>query len=415
MPRAIPLKNALVTLVIGLVMLLSQAMFKSEKGNNMVFLKIATINAYPGTIYYALKMVAHHVSLIQHHQLMVKKFKFNAFQQHSVGTKQIYVMIIGESSRYDHWGVNGYLRPTSPQLSKRSNLLSFNNMVTGGYITELSVPMLITRAAAENYKQHYAEKSIVSAFKEAGFKTYWISSQVDFGDITMHAKEADKTIWLSSDYKATKGVYQDMALINEFKKVLSFNQQKVFIVIHTLGSHYDYDARYPEKYNVFEPSSKGAYISPTDYSKRDLIINSYDNSIFYTDSVIDSAISLVQHQKACAWLTYISDHGENLFDDKKLLSQHGYPEPSKYVAHIPWFLWTSNAYDSLFPERVSILRQNKASTLGSQNVFYTMSELGDITFAGQDLTKSAASIMFKPQPQLILGGNEKVFNYKDVK
>lgn len=411
-PKSILFKQALPYTCLSLIFIICMPFLSPQKDTYSNRLKFTVLNGFPGTVYYAVKSVANRATLIKQHEKFVANFRFNARQVIPVKQRQIYVMIIGESSRYDHWRVNGYSKLTSPRLEKRAGLISLTNMVTGGYITEFSVPLLITMAAPNNYEEHYHEKSIVSAFKEAGFSTYWISSQVDFGDILMHSKEADHTMLLSSDYKARKGIHQDMELINVLKTVVKNNTGNLFIIIHTLGSHYDYDARYPDEYNVFKPSAKGGYVRPADFSEKVKIINSYDNSILYTDAVIDSAISILNQTKSCTWLSYISDHGENLFDDKRKLSQHGYPAPTKYIAHIPWFIWTSESYDNLFKVKVTTLLQHKSVALGSENVCNTLSDLGNIEFPRQDLQKSASSFLFKPGPQLILGGDSKIFNYK---
>ena len=37
--------------------------------------------------------------------------------------REIHVLVIGESSRYDRWRLNGYERDTNPLLSQESNLV----------------------------------------------------------------------------------------------------------------------------------------------------------------------------------------------------------------------------------------------------------------------------------------------------
>jgi glucan phosphoethanolaminetransferase (alkaline phosphatase superfamily) len=411
-PKTISFKGSLLYTGLGAVFIVCMPLLKPEKQTYINRIKFTSLNVFPGTVYYAIETLARRISLINQHKEFIADFKFNAQQVTPVKQRQIYVLIIGESSRYYNWQINGYNKPTSPRLKKRTGLISFSNMVTGGYITEFSVPMLITTATAVNYEQHYHEKSIVSAFKEAGFNTYWISNQVDFGDILMHAKEADHTTFLSSDYKARKGIHRDMELIRILETVVKKDTGNIFAVVHTLGSHYDYDARYPRAYNIFKPSAKGGYVRPTDFWDKEKIVNSYNNSILYTDAVIDSAISVLNQTRSCTWLSYVADHGENLFDDQRHLSQHGYSTPTKYVAHIPWFIWMSEDYKNDFTGKVASLLQHQSSALGSENVFNTLSDLGNIKFPKQRLQESACSPLFKPEPQLILAGESKVFNYR---
>ncbi len=61
-----------------------------------------------------------------------------------------------------------------------------------------------------------------------------------------------------------------------------------------------------------------------DRQARELLRNSYDNSILYLDYVADQIIRQLQQTKAIAAMWYISDHGEVLFDQDRPLSGHGH-------------------------------------------------------------------------------------------
>ena len=123
-------------------------------------------------------------------------FKFGAHQVTGAEQPQVVVMVIGESSRYDRWSLNGYQRETNPLLKKEANLVSLSNVVTAVSATRLAVPVLVSRKpATQSLKAGFSEKSFLSAFKEAGFKTYWLSNQMSFGQfdtpISVFANEAD--------------------------------------------------------------------------------------------------------------------------------------------------------------------------------------------------------------------------------
>lgn len=389
--------------------------------NNLLKLKfvqnirVVTLSYYPCSLYADYLVVREDWHLIRQHQGIVKKFKFNAYQKKSIGARQIYVMMLGESSRFDHWGINKYQRQTSPKLAFRENLISFPNMISGGYITELSVPMLITRAYATDYDKHFHENSIVSAFKEGGFKTYWVSNSVDRGNILIHEQEADKIFHFGSSRDEIRGHNFDMELIGTLKKIISANEKKVFIVLHTTGSHYNYDCRYPDSYKVFKASKHNNNVNLIGFSNKESLIDSYDNSILYSDSVIDSAISIVKQTGTCSWVSYTSDHGEDLYDDSDRLSLHGSLVPSTFIAHVPWFLWTSGSYMKIFPDKVAKLISHKSLPLCAKNVFYTLVDLGNLSFNDPNNCNNIASANFKVQPQLILGGDHKVFEFKNFK
>ncbi|MCC3152805.1 phosphoethanolamine transferase [Hymenobacter sp. BT770] len=413
-PNYIPSRPALLASLGGLAFLLLTPLLRAKPGTYVEQVKINISSFFPGSMYYAGKLLVQQHATVKAFADNTKNFTFHAQPKSKPEERQIYVLILGETSRYDHWGINGYARPTSPRLATRQQqLVSFSNMSTGAYLTEYSVPMLVTRATATNYDLHYQEKSVVSLFRESGFKTYWLSNQFDYGNIGIHANEAETRLYFSSAYESTKSVHYDLELLGALKKILDKGESKAFIVLHTLGSHYDYDARYPPAYAHFQPTARSVNARPTDVTKKQALINSYDNSIRYTDALVDSTIRMVERQPALSWVNYLSDHGEELFDDSRQQSQHGFPVPSIFVAHIPWFVWLSPDYRRTFPRRLADMEQNKNVALGSQNVFYTLADLGNIRFTGQDSTKSAAAAQLKPQPQLILGGNYKVFDVQN--
>ncbi|MFN7098465.1 MAG: sulfatase-like hydrolase/transferase, partial [Gammaproteobacteria bacterium] len=154
---------------------------------------------------------------------MIKNFKFNSEQKPFTNERQIYVLVIGETARPDRWQLNGYQRPTNPLLTQLPNIISFTNMISAWAWTRMAVPVIVTRKPARNTNAFFAEKSIVSAFKEAGFKTYWLSMQgllgVHESAIALHAHEADETYFLNPvDYKGAGGY--DGKLLEEFSKLL---------------------------------------------------------------------------------------------------------------------------------------------------------------------------------------------------
>lgn len=369
---------------------------------------------YPFYIEYYGKQFYKEIKLYKEHPELVENFHFYSKQIGKIPGRQIYVFFIGESSRYDHWGINGYPRDTSPSLSKEKNLISFKNVCAAGGMTELSVPMILTQTKPYNFIQHNYEKSIIALFGEAGFRTYWISDQVDGVNVMMHAKEADSLILLQSTYNGTSHVNYDMELMAKLKSIINSDTGNLFIVLHTLGSHFAYNFRYPENYDYFRPSEGKKVLQPNDKNLKQIYINQYDNSILYTDAVIDSAIHLISSNSTVSFLYYISDHGENLFDDDRDLFQHEPVKPSIYVAHVPLFIYTSNAYNMIFPEKVSTLKNHINSKISGSDSFNTLANLANLVFKRQDSTQSFASGAFNDSTRIILGGDNKIYNYRDL-
>lgn len=333
-----------------------------------------------------------------------KHFSFGAYKKDSIPARQIYVFIIGETSRYDRWQINGYSRATSPHLNQRKNLISFPDMISGSNLTWLSVPQMITRACPDEMDRQFKEKSLLSAFHDAGFKTVWLSTQTDQefiwqGIITNHAKTAD-VVYFCRTYSPVfelEDVF-DERLLPKLDSVIHAGSQNLFIVLHTMGSHWIYSRRYPAGFDLFKPSGKSLSGKEIDMTDQERISNSYDNSILYADYIIDSVIHIVEKQAAVSYVTFLSDHGEALFDNHPgELEFH--TNASEATLHVPFFLWTSDKYRQQYPGKMQVIMNNRNKKLGGSNVFYTLLDLADISFKGIDETKSMAAPAFRPNDQ----------------
>ena len=352
------------------------------------------------------------VFIKKNHLRDAENFAFGAMKKDSLGQRQVYVLIIGESSRYDRWQVNGYHRPTSPRLSARQDLLSYRDVIAGAHYTWVSVPQIITRATPDNYDLQYKEKSVLQAFRESGFKTVWLSNQSDqdifwTGSITLHAKTADISIF-SPTYSPNlefERIY-DGRLLPLLDSILRADKKDLFIVMHTMGNHWEYSQRYPPEFDKFQPSGYTQSINPPDAANREALLNSYDNSILYADYIVDSVISTVKAHAAVSAVTFISDHGEDLYDT--------YPDqidfhfrPSTATLKVPLFVWTSDLYKKAYSQKQNNLEANIANKIGAENMFYSLIDMANITFSGFDSTRSIAHPYFKPSEQKFYGDDKR--------
>jgi glucan phosphoethanolaminetransferase (alkaline phosphatase superfamily) len=165
-----------------------------------------------------------------------------------------------------------------------------------------------------------------------------------------------------------------------------------------MGSHWDYSKRYPDSFDYFRPSGKTVSINPPKRSEKRTIINSYDNSVRYSDFIIDSVIQIVKKFSLVSYVTYVSDHGEDLFNlNKDQLNFH--LTASRNTLHVPLFIWTSDRYNRIYPSKISALLSHQDSKIGENDIFYTLLNLANITFPGFDSTKSISSNAFKDSRQ----------------
>lgn len=334
-----------------------------------------------------------------------RNFQFGAAQPEVLGERQIYVLVIGETLRPDRLQLNGYARATTPELASIPGVISFKDMISPWAWTRMSVPVIISRKTAANHSYFFDEKSSVAAFGEAGFRTYWLSTQSPLGvhdsSVALHASEADEVQYLNPVGYKKEGFY-DEVLLDAFQRVLAKQEQKQLIVLHTLGSHFSYTDRYPPAFDRFLPSGKGQKIGMHDKANRELLSNAYDNTVLYTDFIIAGLIRQLQQQQAIASLLLVSDHGENIFDGDCDKSGHGHNTEFDYRVGALW--WGSELFSQQFPEKTRQLSLAARQPLLTSQTFHTMLQLADIHYPSQQSKLSFASPAFVPQPRLLWTG-----------
>lgn len=386
-----------------------------DMGNNSYVKSFkSSARYYPFYVAYYGRQFYKEVSLFRNHPEWTKDFHFNARQKRNIKQRQIYVFFIGESSRYDHWSINGYNRNTSPLLSQESDLMSFGKVCAAGGETELSVPMLLAPVRPGNFNEIFHTKGIFTLFREAGFHTYWVSDQVDGGKVMMFAKEANEMKLLRDMDRFNNQSIFDMDLIYFLKDIIEKDTGNLFIIIHSMGSHFAYNQRYPDNYNYFRPSGGKKLFQSGLSSLKQEYINGYDNAILYDDVVIDTAIHILRQANAISFLYYISDHGENLDDNGNGLFMHDPIRPTKYIAHVPLFIYTSPAYDNVFPEKLAALESHVENRIDGYQTFNTIADMANLTYSNQDTTQSFASFGFKDTTRFILGGDGSVYRFNEL-
>ncbi|MEX1761135.1 kdo(2)-lipid A phosphoethanolamine 7''-transferase, partial [Escherichia coli] len=219
------------------------------------------------------------------------------------------VFIIGETTRWDHMGILGYNRDTTPKLAQEKNLIAYR-----GYscdtATKLSLRCMFVRegGASDNPQRTLKEQNVFSVLHQLGFTSdlYAMQSEMWFYSNTM-AQNISYREQIGAEARNRGKPVDDMLLIDEMKLSLNGNPDgKHMIILHTKGSHFNYTQRYPRSFAKWTPECVGV---DKDCTKAQLI-NSYDNSVMYVDHFIDSVIDQVRDKKAIVF--YAADHGESI-------------------------------------------------------------------------------------------------------
>jgi len=306
-----------------------------------------------------------------------RNFTFHAHATHAADEKEAYILVIGETARAMNFGLYGYQRPTTPLLEREKNIVPFRDVLSQANVTHKSVPMLLSAVSAEDYENIYHQKSIITAFREAGFATAFFSNQrPNRSFIDFFADEAHHTVFVKEKVKAGVNV-DDQVLVDYLNKELadSLHNRKRFVVLHTYGSHFNYCDRYPAEARRFTPD----VVTTIGYKNRETMINAYDNSIAYTDILLHRIIEMTRKAGYNACVMYVSDHGEDIYDDDRKLYMHASPVPSYYQLRVPLMVWTSDGYKQAHSAEVTAMQDNYEKPVSSNlAVFHTLLGLSGV-------------------------------------
>lgn len=340
-------------------------------------------------------------------QESLKDFRFGAYQAPGAAIPSAFVLVLGESARADRWAINGYARPTSPKLGAQPNLLSFADMVSVFSATRRSIPVMLTRKPAQmDFGLVFRERSLVSAFREAGFRTHWFSTQAPTGyhdsPIALYAREADAVKFLNFSSYMYRTPF-DGVLLPDLQRALGEESPRQLIVLHTLGSHFNYSHRYPPEFEVFRSSAGGSVAgSLHDPASRERLNDAYDNSILYTDHFLSEVIRILDKSgRPVTAMLYVADHGEQLFDDGCSAAGHSFGTRQNF--HVASFFWHSDGYARAYPDKIAHLLENKDRKLTTESIFSTLLDAADIRLPDNDLSRSLLSSQFKERRRLVHG------------
>ena len=266
-----------------------------------------------------------------------KKFTYVAPE----GIDDTYVVfIIGETTRWDHMGIFGYERNTTPKLAQEKNLAAFRGE-SCDTATKLSLRCMFVRegGASENPQRTLKEQNIFAVLKQLGFSAdlYAMQSEMWFYSNTM----ADNIAYreqIGAEPRNRGKTVDDMLLVDEMQRSLAQTPDgKHLIVMHTKGSHYNYTQRYPRSFAQWTPECVGV----DDGCTKAEMINSYDNSVSYVDHFITRVFDQLRDKKAIVF--YAADHGESINEREHL---HGTPRkmapPEQF--RVPMLVWMSDKY-----------------------------------------------------------------------
>lgn len=367
---------------------------------------------YPANVCYNIALAFERTAQTQNYRETSGDFTFHAKMTHPADRKEVYIMVVGETSRAGNWSMYGYERDTNPELSKIEGLTSFCHVLTESNTTHKSVPMLLSPVSAHDFDSIYYQKGIITAFKEAGYQTAFFSNQrYNHSFIDFFGKEADTFDFIKEDTEDSSYNPSDDELLKLVAAELDKGAAKQFIVLHTYGSHFNYRERYPADKAIFLPDT------PVDaeVKYKENLVNAYDNSTRYTDDFLARIIRMLQKQGVDAAMLYTSDHGEDIFDDDRHLFLHASPVPSYYQIHVPFLVWMSDSYRETYPSLPEAAEGNRQKNISSSASFFqTMLELGGIETPYRNDSLSVTNALLTEKHRVYLNDHNEARSLDDI-
>lgn len=246
----------------------------------------------------------------------------------------------------------------------------------------------------------------MQAFREAGYHTVFLSNQQrNHSFIDYLGEQANDCLFLRDRHPDP---IDDTALLAPLQERLAAHRgERLFVVVHTYGSHFSYVDRYPQAARAFAPD----HYEGAKRTYRPQLVNAYDNTIRHTDLLLSQVMAALEGQGGSAAMIYTSDHGEDIFDDRRHLFLHASPFPSYWQLHVPLVVWTSDAYRQRHADLVATLEANRHRAAESNSVFHTLLTLGGVATRYRNDALSLASRAYANHPRLFVDDHNRPRTY----
>ncbi len=356
--------------IICIITTLSGSDFKDKKLNSI-------LSGYlPFNLFYSTyEFVTQYKSQLKMHHEKTDLGNLFHFQYRNSDEPISVILIIGESMRGSILD-QSMLKPIydiMPFTKASHNTVKFYNAFSSGISTKISIPYMLTRAVPPNFEQATGEQSIISVYKKLGFATSWIGNQGLFGI----AENTFASIALEADYHI---IQRDLnkyahktdknldALLIPFveKRIIETKNQNHFMVIHLLGSHWNFKNRYPAN-SDFERYKPICNSSSPSLCSKDELISTYKNTILYSDYILNQIITKLKDQNSI--VIFASDHA---FSFNNFLGNSYTDTPDTENTHIAMFMWFSDKFKRKHSDYFKNAQDKEHKTISHDYIFHSL-------------------------------------------
>jgi heptose-I-phosphate ethanolaminephosphotransferase len=323
----------------------------------------------------------------------------------------VHVLVLSESTNRNHLGLYGYGADTTPRLSARADeLFVFTDVVSPHSHTIPTLKKFFTFHNAEASGQWHAGPVLLDVMNAAGYKTYWISNQEAygiFGDVASAiASRADVRVFHNRGSTERQGDGRDAELLVYLDRILERDPAPhKFIVLHLMGTHSIYRKRYPPEFEHFAADDVPDLGRDFLDEARRRTIAQYDNAVRYSDFVIDRVVERLANEKTNAYLLYLADHGEEVYDARDFKG-HIEGVGNRHMIEIPFVLWLSRTYRDAHPERVASIAAQRSAPYMTDDVIHTILDLSDVAAERAEPARSLVHPSFDPSRRRVYAGRD---------
>lgn len=256
----------------------------------------------------------------------------------------LFILVVGETARADHFAVNGYDRDTTPLLAQQ-NIINFPHVISCGTETAVSVPCMFSSLGRDNYSDAKAksQEGLLDVIKHAGIPVLWRDNNSSCKGACGRVAYEDMQHLQVPELCNGSECFDEVLLHRLDERLASIVGSQV-IVLHQKGSHGpDYFERYPQDKEFFSPVCKTNQLQRCTKAE---VVNAFDNTIRYTDYFLNKTIEWLKKnsEQYNTALIYLSDHGESLGENNLYLHGMPYSIAPKEQKQVPFFMWFSTGY-----------------------------------------------------------------------
>lgn len=292
--------------------------------------------------------------------------------------RALIVIVVGETARADHFALNGYERQTNPELAKL-DIVNFSEVRSCGTSTAESVPCMFSDLGRAAYSETTAamRENLLDILVRAGIGVLWLENNSSCKGVC--ARVPSQTTWSlgNTDY-CDGGDCRDDLLVRQLDSAIAAANGDTVVVMHQIGSHGpSYFKRFTDTFRVFTPTCDTNQLQSC---SREEIVNSYDNSLLYTDHVLAQTIERLEAASGRfdTAMIYVSDHGESLGENGIYLHGMPYMFAPDVQKHVPMVVWTSPGYRKRMEIDMSCVAASGSAPLSHDNLFHSVLGMFDV-------------------------------------